>query len=860
MLGGLSWQDVPDSELVARIGQAVSPAQRETAFDVIYQRYAQAVLAVCGGRLYDDPDAAQAAAQVALVTAYRDLTEGRPPRESDKLRSWLCGIAANRCREEIRRRGREAALPDEVADDEYEAASRRRRAEVDRILGIVAATFTESQQRIYELSTRQGLRGQVLANALGVAEKEANDDTWENKKRLWEGFGAYVLALEGRPYCPELAGILDRAAWNGQTFTRVLRLRIVRHLGTCATCGNCGTCRAAKRELVRPFAPALLPILAWPFLREQVRNAIRQVASTQPDRPTQPPTPPVAEPPDWQGRRRSGNRTRRLRIPALFGAAAIIPFTVALLITQAVVGSSGTPGPGIQMVAARMPAIAYSTGTQLVVRHGTAPSRTLAAIPAGTTVKRLTWSWNGHWLGWLTGPAQTNAAQAIADQVHITDMTTGVTHTWTCTGCAAGAFQGNQLLVDNIQGPPVTAYPVSGGTSSNIDIFPGRKGGLAITLLGSAPRDTGVVFFSGRDIPGSESLYRTTTAGKSELLTHLPDDAAPGGDRDFGGVGIVGASPDGTMLAYGGNGLGGDPGEKSDSITVLNLRTGAHSTIGLPADRAHPLRISTVWVTSSDQVYVSAWHQPGNMLRNGVVPDATVVPRVYRLQAGHWTNTGMITPRGAGGQIGWTAVITGEGRFTSYAPRTTGDLVAISGATRVPLATGVTAFAWAPATPNNTGNAVSAISKFRGSWSVHDGSLCVGQALVLPNSSGFPECSGSSNLGWTRWWMGCGSYPSASVPVCNGWAQLTFTKGPGDTVIATADKVFYTTDKNRIIASYRQPGSLEPGDTFKLQKIATGLLKTTYFHTHLSQFDLRNGNPYWCGPGISQANQIKCGA
>ena len=248
MLAGLSWQDIPDSELVARIGQAVSSAQREAAFDVIYQRHAPAVLAVCGGRLYDDPDAAQAAAQVALVTAYRDLTEGRPPREPDKLHSWLRGIAANRCHEEIRRRRREDALPDQVADDEYEAASRRRRAEVDRILGIVAATFTESQQRIYQFSTRQGLRGEALASARGVAEKEANDDTWENKRRLWEGFGADALALEGRPDRPELAGILDRAAWNGQTFTRVPRLRDPAPPRRRPTCGTAAPARRRKRN------------------------------------------------------------------------------------------------------------------------------------------------------------------------------------------------------------------------------------------------------------------------------------------------------------------------------------------------------------------------------------------------------------------------------------------------------------------------------------------------------------------------------------------------------------------------------------------------------------------------------------
>jgi DNA-directed RNA polymerase specialized sigma24 family protein len=712
---GLSWQDVADSELVARIGQAASPAQRETAFDVIYQRHAPAVLAVCGGRLYDDPDAAQAAAQVALVTAYRDLTEGRPPREPDKLRSWLCGIATNRCREEIRRRGREVALPDDVADDEYETASRRRRAEVDRILDIVAATFTESQQRVYEFSTRQGLRGQALARALGVVEKEANDDTWENKKRLWEGFGAYVLALEGRPYCTELAGILDRGAWNGQTFTRVLRLRILRHLGTCPTCGNCGTCRAAEKELIRPFAPALLPILAWPVLHEQVKNGIRQVASTQPARPTKPPTPPPPAPglPGPQGRRHRRSRTRRLQIPALVGAAAIIPFITSLLITRAVAGSSGTPDPAIQTVAAHMPAIAYSTGTQLVVRHGTAPPQTLAAIPAGTEVNRLIWSWNGRWLGWFTGPTQTTA-----DQVHITDITTGATHTWACTGCSAGAFQNNQLLVGNVQSLSVTAYPVSGGTPSHTDIFPGRKTGPAVALLGSTPRDAGVVFFSGTNIPNSERLY-WTTAGKATLLAHLPKNAAPGGDRDFDGVGMVGASPDKTVLAYGGNILGGDTGENSDSVTVLNLRTGAHRTVGLPADRAQPLRISTVWVTSSHHVYVSAWHQPGDATGTGVVPDAAVVPQVYRLQAGHWVNTGMITPRGAGGQAGWTALITGEGQFTSYNPRTTGDLIAVSGTTRVPLATSVTTFAWAPATYSGTGGNSTATASPSPSQTAH---------------------------------------------------------------------------------------------------------------------------------------------
>jgi triacylglycerol lipase len=150
---------------------------------------------------------------------------------------------------------------------------------------------------------------------------------------------------------------------------------------------------------------------------------------------------------------------------------------------------------------------------------------------------------------------------------------------------------------------------------------------------------------------------------------------------------------------------------------------------------------------------------------------------------------------------------------------------------------------------------------FQGSWYVHDGSLCVGQKLILPASNPYiPGCAGATDSGWMRWWLGCGSYPGTAQPVCNGWAELTFSQGPGSTIIGTVNNVFYTTNNDAVIPGYDQSGSLQPGDTFELQHVATGLLKTTYLHTHLSQADLKYGNPYWCGPGISSANQFKCGA
>jgi len=161
------------------------------------------------------------------------------------------------------------------------------------------------------------------------------------------------------------------------------------------------------------------------------------------------------------------------------------------------------------------------------------------------------------------------------------------------------------------------------------------------------------------------------------------------------------------------------------------------------------------------------------------------------------------------------------------------------------------------------GYSISGLAAFRGSWYVHDGDLCVGDSLRLPASNSAPPCRGSGDTGWMSWWEGCNilpTSPSPAVPVCDGWAELAFTGGPGGAVTATVTKVFYTSLRNAIITGYNPGGYLQSGDTFQLAQVATGLLKTTYLHTHLSKEDLTYGNPYWCGPGISTTNQPKCGA
>lgn len=171
-------------------------------------------------------------------------------------------------------------MPDDVEDDTYERASRARRARVDRILDLVAASLTEPEQEIFELSVRQGLRGKRLAAGLGMDVAEASRAAYDNRQLAWWGFGAYILAMDGRSHCPDLERILDEYHWDGQHLTRTLRLRILRHLDTCKTCDNCRICNQQKPRFIAPYAPVVIPLLIAAELRDHVAATIRQAAST----------------------------------------------------------------------------------------------------------------------------------------------------------------------------------------------------------------------------------------------------------------------------------------------------------------------------------------------------------------------------------------------------------------------------------------------------------------------------------------------------------------------------------------------------------------------------------------------------
>lgn len=291
-----SWARLPDGELVRRATHPANPDEREAAFAEIYRRHHRSVLAVCAHYLADDPNAAEDAAADTFLEAIKTLRKGKDPlREPDKLGAWLRTCAQRRCYKIVRRRRLARPLTDDPpADAEEDQASQARLAEVNRILDIVVATLTPHEQNIFDLYTRQGVRGQRLAAVLGKSAGGASKAGADVRKAASQGFGAYVLAVEGRPYCRKLAKILDRHAWDGSNFTDRLRKRIVRHLGDCVICDNCATCNEQARSIKVGYAPVLIPALIAPGVAERVTEAIDRDKRGRRAKSSPPPASPPA--------------------------------------------------------------------------------------------------------------------------------------------------------------------------------------------------------------------------------------------------------------------------------------------------------------------------------------------------------------------------------------------------------------------------------------------------------------------------------------------------------------------------------------------------------------------------------------
>jgi RNA polymerase sigma factor (sigma-70 family) len=845
---GDRWDGVGDAELVGAAVQASTPAARKQIFDEIYRRHHRSIVIRCAV-LARDPILAEDLAHDTFMAAFVDLAKGRPPRQPEKLLAWLYGIARNRFREHLNRSGQEADLPGDMEEDDTETASRRRLAQVERLLEAVVGTLTDRERKIYRLSLTEGRIGKELGSALETSPEQASRLTNEITAKVYEGFGALVLARDGRRYCPELAALLDEAQWNGTEFTRLLRQRILKHLNKCTTCDNCATCNPNRVRLIAPYAPVLIPLLIAERVHSRVGETIRDVADqdrsgTDDD-----------EEPHRRGRR--GGRALRVALPLL---------GVGLVVVAYLAWPSHKPAAKpVRLVSASIPLIAYATPTAVLVRSGTNPPRALGVVAAGQPVKQLGWSADGRRVAWLSGPVNGGPTRLT-----VASLAPVVSHTWSCgaQGCLGMAFLGDRLLSVTGQAT-LTAYPADGAGATHIALSgipaadPANPGQTTLQLIGDVEHDTSaLLFWTGAystNPPNRQQVFRVDLTGKATPLYSGQADVTP---QSGGGVT---ASPDLTHLIYPGNTTyGGDICEPSDSVSVIDLATDKATTIHLPVNKDQPWRATSAWLDDHFTPFVAAYPQPGSCDAGRYPSAAGITPRVLRYDGDHWTDTGVSAFAGATAAHGWRALNARSGlsRPGSGSLDPSGSLIATaSGVPAVRLGTGVTAFAWAPVptsvpasitpspTPSPTPSVSPALAAYTGRWLVHGSTL-----TISPDGTG--------NETWNA--GPCDSNAvidgGSDTTMCEGHAATSF-RAVQDALVGTIRSVSYSQDDGQTpsAAFTASPDEPQAGDTYRLAFDGTHLLRTTW----LGRSSYENnavGNPYWCDTYAENNGWSQCGA
>jgi RNA polymerase sigma factor (sigma-70 family) len=345
---GADLRPVTDAELVRRaISAHGDPGQLAPVFEAIAERYCDTVLRWCAGKGLDH-QAAQDVGQTVFEEAFTSLAGGRGPKQADMLGRWLAGFVRNRALSYFRQHSltghallpADASLEDLPDDQENRSGYAVRLAHASKLVSVVVASLEERHREIYRLYFVEHLTGRQIAERLAINEKTASNRVTRVQQVVAEGFGALILAQEGRPYCTVLAGLLDAAqvqVITEKNFTAALRTRIVRHFDSCDKCDRCQVCADKRKQLVGPYTPALIPMLFGAEFRDRIGAVIRQVCGRQ-------------EPPDQRPRRR-GRRPLR-RAPVAAGAAVLVVILVVAAVLVIRPGGSHPAVPGKAAAAA----------------------------------------------------------------------------------------------------------------------------------------------------------------------------------------------------------------------------------------------------------------------------------------------------------------------------------------------------------------------------------------------------------------------------------------------------------------------------------------------------------------------------
>ena len=243
-----------------------------SALATIWDRYGDTLYDTAAAMTGNREDAADMVQDVFVLAAEK-LGQLRDPT---RLKPWLFAILRNEVYRRSRRRsksvvtdfseaGGEVMLPPTPSEtDAVEDA-----AEFDDLAELLrgAARGLDSRdQLVLELTMRQDLSGNDLADALGVTPQQSYGLVHRMRERTERSLGAYCVARRGRKECEELASILSD--WDGE-FSVLVRKRVARHVDACSTCE-----RTRRRFAPLALIGAAPAFGAPPGLRDRVLDLL----------------------------------------------------------------------------------------------------------------------------------------------------------------------------------------------------------------------------------------------------------------------------------------------------------------------------------------------------------------------------------------------------------------------------------------------------------------------------------------------------------------------------------------------------------------------------------------------------------
>jgi RNA polymerase sigma-70 factor (ECF subfamily) len=154
---------IGDALTVARLA-AEAAAGDEASFRALVEREHDAMLGLCYA-ITRHPDLAAEAAQATWINAWRRL---HTLRDATRIHAWLCAIAANEARAQLRRRRRAGVVPIEVLAEAPADGSDPGGRAGDIDLARAMSRLNPDDRALVALRYLGGLNASELSPALGM--------------------------------------------------------------------------------------------------------------------------------------------------------------------------------------------------------------------------------------------------------------------------------------------------------------------------------------------------------------------------------------------------------------------------------------------------------------------------------------------------------------------------------------------------------------------------------------------------------------------------------------------------------------------------------------------------------------------